>query len=79
MKFPPPPPQDPPFIYVDKSKQGNLAFSGFLVDLWRIVGQELNLTYQLLPPAPGGFGALHPNGTWMGMVGQVADKVRTRA
>ena len=60
---------------VTKTPEGGYIYTGYLVDLWDILCQELNVTYRMLPPAPSGFGALLANGTWTGMVGQVAEKV----
>ncbi|XP_043245689.1 glutamate receptor ionotropic, kainate 4-like [Amphibalanus amphitrite] len=65
---------DPPFLYVEKIGEGRYNYSGYLLDLWDVMCRELNVTYRMLPPSPGGFGALLTNGTWTGMVGEVVSQ-----
>ena len=47
------------------------------MDLWDTICQELNLTYRMLPPTTTGYGARLANGSWVGMVGELAEEVRT--
>ncbi|XP_037079435.1 glutamate receptor ionotropic, delta-1-like [Pollicipes pollicipes] len=65
---------DPPFVTVREGAAGNFTYSGYLIDLWNIVTAELGLPFRLLPPGPSGSGALLQNGTWTGLVGELAEK-----
>ncbi|XP_043206607.1 glutamate receptor-like [Amphibalanus amphitrite] len=65
---------DPPFTYVEENASGAISQRGYLVDLWKIVAEELQLRYTLQPPPRGGYGALLENGTWSGIIGQLDAK-----
>ena len=45
------------------------------MDLWSIVAEELQLSYRVVTPPSGGFGALLENGTWSGIIGELDAKV----
>ena len=63
---------DPPLIYVRQRPDGSATFSGYLFHLWQIMAQELGLSYQLATPLTTGYGILNSNGTWTGLVGDLA-------
>ena len=69
------PAQDPPFMYVEQDASGAVTYRGYLMDLWEILVEELQLRYRVLPQHAGGYGALLENGTWSGIIGQLAAKV----
>ena len=63
---------DPPLLFVQQRPDGSATYSGYLFHLWQIVAQELNLSYQISAPLTAGYGTLSSNGTWTGMVGDLA-------
>ncbi|XP_037089391.1 glutamate receptor ionotropic, kainate 5-like [Pollicipes pollicipes] len=65
---------NPPFVKIHQEMANHFTHSGYLIDLWNIISAELDLRYRLLPPRPGGYGALLHNGSWTGMVGELAEK-----
>ena len=64
--------QDPPHIWIHPNPDGSFRYEGYLYDIWKIIAQSLNLRYRLVPLLGGGFGYLDENGTWTGMVGEIA-------
>ncbi|XP_076059374.1 uncharacterized protein LOC143036000 [Oratosquilla oratoria] len=59
-----------PYIIIRKNDRGRtLSVEGYLVDLWRVLEDELNFTTQWLVPQDEEFGTPLPNGSWSGMVG----------
>ena len=64
--------QDPPYISYHQLTDGSYRYEGFLYDIWKIIAQSLNLRYRIVPLLTGGFGRLDENGTWTGMVGELA-------
>ena len=63
--------QDPPYLSIHQLPDGSFKYDGYLYDIWKIVAESLNLRYRLMPLL-GGFGRLDENGTWSGMVGELA-------
>ena len=63
---------DPPYVSVHTLPNGSYKFDGYLYDIWKIIAQTLNIRYRLTPVSDGGFGLLDGNGTWNGMVGDLA-------
>ena len=64
---------DPPYISVQRGVDGSLTFDGYLYHLWKILAQELDLRYRLVPSREGGYGITHENGTWNGLVGELVN------
>ena len=63
---------DPPYVSIQRLPDGSYMYDGYLYDVWKIIVQSLNIRYQLMPLLDGGFGYLDVNGTWTGMVGEIA-------
>ncbi|XP_037076361.1 glutamate receptor 1-like [Pollicipes pollicipes] len=63
---------DPPFTTVSRGGGGNVTFSGFLVELWAILALQARLHFRLEERDVGGFGYRGENGTWTGLVGELA-------
>ncbi|XP_043211999.1 glutamate receptor 2-like [Amphibalanus amphitrite] len=63
---------DFPYISVEQRPDGSVTFSGYLFQLWQIIAEELGLSYEMAIPLVPGYGSLSDNGTWMGMVGDLA-------
>ena len=51
---------------------GSFKYSGYLYELWETVASKMNLNYQMVPLTVHDFGALAANGTWTGLVGELA-------
>ena len=64
--------QDPPYTAYKRLSNGSYHFEGYLVDIWEIIAQRLNLRYKIEPLVDGGYGNMDENGTWSGMVGELA-------
>ncbi|KAF0314614.1 Ionotropic receptor 25a [Amphibalanus amphitrite] len=62
---------DPPYMVVDRHADGSSSCSGYLYDLWSIMASALNIRFRMVPLLSGDFGALR-NGTWSGMIGELA-------
>ena len=63
---------NPPYIWLHSMPDGSVTYEGYLFDLWKILAQSLNLRYRMVPLLKGTFGRLDENGTWTGMVGELA-------
>ncbi|XP_071526274.1 probable glutamate receptor [Panulirus ornatus] len=63
-----------PHLDVQVHDDGSLSVVGPVANMLNSVAQSLNFTYRLVTPADQYWGAKLPNGTWTGMVGQVARK-----
>ncbi|KAF0302297.1 Ionotropic receptor 25a [Amphibalanus amphitrite] len=63
---------DPPYISVVRQGDGSYHFNGYLMDLWRTIARELRLTYRLVALPGGGYGSMDENGTWNGLIGELA-------
>ena len=60
------------FLSVEPQSNGSFRYSGYLYELWEIVARKLNLKYQMVPLAVSDYGSLGRNGTWTGLVGELA-------
>ncbi|XP_043234979.1 glutamate receptor ionotropic, delta-1-like [Amphibalanus amphitrite] len=63
---------DPPYFIANRLANDTFSYSGYLKDLWEIIARELDLPYEIIPLFGGGYGSVDPNGTWTGMVGELA-------
>ena len=63
---------DPPYLYISRQPNGSYAFDGYLYQLWEIIARELRLRYRIEPLLDGGYGSQDENGTWTGLVGELA-------
>ena len=63
---------DPPYLSISQRPDGSYSYDGYLYRLWQIIARKLKLRYSIVPLLGGGFGNLAENGTWTGMVGEVA-------
>ncbi|XP_043230335.1 glutamate receptor ionotropic, delta-1-like [Amphibalanus amphitrite] len=63
---------DPPYISVVRQGDGSYHFDGYLMDLWHTIARELRLTYRLVALPGGGYGSMDENGTWNGLIGELA-------
>ena len=63
---------DPPYIDFHRQANGSFHYEGYLADIWELIARELNLRYRIEPLTDGGYGSLDENGTWSGMVGELA-------
>ncbi|KAF0300384.1 Glutamate receptor ionotropic, kainate 2 [Amphibalanus amphitrite] len=51
---------------------GTTTCEGYLYDLWDTVAHELGLRYRMVPLLKPLYGSMEANGTWNGMVGELA-------
>ncbi|KAF0297698.1 Glutamate receptor 1 [Amphibalanus amphitrite] len=63
---------NPPFVLIQRLANGTFLYDGYLVQLWELIAAELGLRYRIEPLLSGGFGSVGENGTWSGMVGELA-------
>ncbi|XP_043209643.1 glutamate receptor 1-like [Amphibalanus amphitrite] len=63
---------DPPYTFVTRHANGSVSFDGYLFDIWLLVAEALRLRYRMVPAFNNGYGSLGENGTWNGMVGELA-------
>ena len=63
---------DPPYISVVRQENGSFHYEGYLFDLWKTIARELNLSYRMVALENGGYGSIDRNGTWNGLVGELA-------
>ena len=61
-----------PYMTIDPQPDGSYNCSGYLYDLWETIAKELNIRFRMVPLLSGDYGSLHENGTWSGMVGELA-------
>jgi ionotropic glutamate receptor len=57
-------------IMVDS--EGKALWEGYCIDLLQKLSELMGFDYEIVPPANGEFGKRYPNGTWDGMVGDLA-------
>ena len=62
----------PPYMTIDSQPDGSYSYSGYLYDLWETIAKELNVRFRMVPLLVRDYGTLHENGTWSGMVGELA-------
>ena len=63
---------DPPYVGIHRLSNGTYRYDGYLFAIWEIIAHELKLRYRIESLADGGYGNLDENGTWSGMVGELA-------
>ena len=63
---------DPPYIWIHPTGDGSYRYEGYLYDIWETMAEALNLRYRLVPLLGGDYGKLDANGTWTGLVGELA-------
>ena len=63
---------DPPYMEIHHLSNGSYRYDGYLFQLWDIIARKLDLRYRIEPLTDGGYGSLDENGTWSGMVGELA-------
>ena len=63
---------DPPYFIISQQSDGSFRYDGYLFQLWKIIADLLCLRYRIVPLLTGGYGSLTTNGTWVGMVGELA-------
>ena len=52
--------------------EGKALWEGYCIDLLQRLSELMVFDYEIVPPANGQFGKRHQNGTWDGMVGDLA-------
>jgi len=55
-----------------RDSEGMTLWEGYCIDLLEKLSVLMNFDYEIVPPANGEFGKRYPNGTWDGMVGDLA-------
>ena len=63
---------DPPYTSVARHVDGSFHYDGYVYDLWKTIASELNLSYRMVALENGGYGNIDLNGTWNGLVGELA-------
>ncbi|XP_043210734.1 glutamate receptor ionotropic, kainate 4-like [Amphibalanus amphitrite] len=63
---------DPPYFSIKRLANGSHSFGGYMHDVWQIIAANMDLKYRIIPCPGGGYGVLDSNGTWNGMVGELA-------
>ena len=63
---------DPPYVSVEQQEDGSFRFGGYLYELWQTIARELHLSYQMVALPGGGYGSMDENGTWNGLIGELA-------
>ena len=63
---------DPPYILLNRQANGTFQYDGYLYQLWKMVAQEANISYRMVPTLQTAYGSLDFNGTWNGLVGDLA-------
>ncbi|KAK3794516.1 hypothetical protein RRG08_003667 [Elysia crispata] len=61
-----------PYVYRHEEADGRVTFSGFCMDMADELSRTLNFTIRYTEPPDGYWGVDEGNGTWNGMIGQVA-------
>ena len=63
---------DPPYFSAVYRADGSLHFDGLLWELWQLLADQLQLRFRVAPLWHGGYGHLSANGTWSGIVAELA-------
>ena len=63
---------DPPYISIYPQANGSYSYDGYIYEVWQLATRLLGLRYKIAPLPSGEFGSLDGNGTWTGMVGELA-------
>ena len=61
-----------PYISIYPHANGSYSYGGYIYEVWQLVARQLDLRYRMVPMLSGVFGSLDGNGTWTGMVGELA-------
>nr|CAD7428092.1 unnamed protein product [Timema monikensis] len=64
--------RDPTSGEVMKDDQGKDIWEGYCLDLLEVLAESLKFDYEIVAPKNGKFGSRLPDGTWDGMVGDLA-------
>ncbi|CAG2055700.1 unnamed protein product, partial [Timema podura] len=64
--------RDPNSGEVMKDDQGKDIWEGYCLDLLKVLAESLKFDYEIVAPKNGKFGSRLPDGTWDGMVGDLA-------
>ncbi|ELT93728.1 hypothetical protein CAPTEDRAFT_178222 [Capitella teleta] len=63
-----------PYLTLKKGHEyleGNDKYEGYCADLAKLIAEEINIKYKIVPVADKKYGGLNENGTWDGMVGEL--------
>ena len=63
---------DPPYFFIHPQADGSYRYDGFLYHLWLALTSEAGIRYRIIPLEEFNFGYRTINGTWTGMVGELA-------
>ncbi|XP_037077830.1 glutamate receptor ionotropic, delta-1-like [Pollicipes pollicipes] len=63
---------DPPYVAIYPQPDGSYRYGGYLYELWQVIARELHLRYRVVPLLAGGYGSMDENGSWTGLVGELA-------
>ena len=63
---------DPPYMFVEQHADGSFSYGGFLYELWVLMAAQLGIRYRLVAAPDGSYGTMDANGTWHGIVGELA-------
>ncbi|XP_071549673.1 probable glutamate receptor [Panulirus ornatus] len=61
----------PPFTFVEYLPDGKVRVSGVLKELWNILQQRFNFTYECRRSPDGEWGGQRKDGSWTGMIGEL--------
>ena len=65
-----------PYVALTKNGEDDLQLvNGIFVDIFKGLSRSLNFSYTVINPPDGEWGGIKSDGTWSGMVGQLATKV----
>ena len=70
--------QEYPWIHLRRNyaaKTGNDRFEGFCVDLLKLIAQQVDFTYEIMPVSDNMAGTMSPNGSWSGVMKQIVSEV----
>lgn len=62
--------QDPPFVWIEKTKNGGKLYRGFLIDILNKIQEMKKFEYTIYEVADDEYGSFY-DGKWIGMVGDV--------
>lgn len=68
-----------PFVYYNPALPGNEAWSGYLIDFWDLVVQDINennnqfFNFTFYNSPDGRFGGRDSSGVWNGMIKEILD------
>ena len=62
---------------IKQEEDGTISYEGFCIDLLEQLAKMLHFTYEIYLSPDGQYGVITENGTWNGMLGELANKVGT--